>query len=69
MLGHFGNKYVVKQEAQGFDQFSIIKDYTTEQASFLKTVKVIPKNRVPNGANTTSSHTILKFRQDDNGKL
>lgn len=60
MKTHFGNKVFLRHHAQGFDQFPLTNAYRNEEESFLKTVKQVVKQYVPEKANIISSHTIYK---------
>lgn len=47
----------------------LLNDYSIEDDSFKKTFSVIAASNVPHDTNVISSHTILKFKVDDDGSL
>lgn len=69
MEDKFENKTFLRHQAQGFEQLPLVNSYKTEEESFLKTVKIVPKKSVPHGANVISSHTINKVKKNDDGSL
>lgn len=69
MADYFGNKTFLKHQAQGFEQFVLHKAYDAEEAVFLKTVKIVPRGDVPNGANVINSHTVYKVKSNDDGSF
>ena len=69
MLQNFGNKPFLKHEAQGFDQFPLFNSYRTEEESFMKTVRPVPIQDVPQYGNIISSHTLYKVKRSDDGSL
>lgn len=64
MAEQFGNKPFIKHQAQGFEQFPVINSYNAEEESFLKTVQLPPRSQFPHGANSISSHTLYKVKQN-----
>ena len=69
LLEHFGNKSFLKHQAQGFEQYVIVNAYNAEEENFIKTVKVVSKSDVPEGANVASSHVLYKVKHKDDGSL
>ena len=69
MLAHFGNKTFLHHEAQGFEQFALVKAYMHEEDSFTKTVKIVPRDKLPNGANVVNSHVLYKIKKNDDVSL
>lgn len=63
VLDHFGNKAFLKYQAQGFEQFLILKAYDTEEQNFMKTLSVISKNEIHDNANITNSHCLYKVKK------
>ena len=69
MKKYFGNKPFLKHQAQGFEQFSLVNSYRDEEATFLKTVSVVPRSEVPSDANVINSHVLYKLKDNDDGSL
>jgi len=69
ILEHFGNKSFLKHQAQGFEQFPLINAYQREEGTFLKTARIIPKDKSTSGANIIGSHTLYKVKHNDDGSL
>ena len=67
MFQFFGNKPFLKFQAQGFEQYILSAAYKKEEESFLKTVKIIPKESLPQDANIIRSHTLYKIKVSDDG--
>ena len=66
---HFENKPFLKHEAQGFEQFPLVNAFAKEEVTFLKTVRSVPKDRVPSGSNIIGSHTLYNVKRCDDGVL
>lgn len=62
MFQYFGNKPFLRFQSQGFHQFILSSAYKNEEQSFLKTVEVIPKDKLPLNANIIRSHTLYKIK-------
>lgn len=69
MYNFFGNKPFLRFQAQGFEQYVITSAYKQEEESFLKTVKLVPKEKVPENANIIRSHTLYKIKVNDDSTM
>jgi len=69
MVKHFGKKPFLKHQAQGFEQYSLSKAYDAEEETFIKTIKIIPRDDVPADANMVNSHVLYKVKQNEDGSL
>jgi len=69
MLHNFGNKTFFKHQAQGFEQFPLVKAYDAEEETFIETVKIFARDDVPDHANVINSHFLYKLKQEDDGTL
>lgn len=57
---YFGNKTFMKHDAQGFDQFPFTNAYKIEEDSLIKTVKEVPKCKIPNDTNRKTCHILYR---------
>lgn len=69
MMDHFRNKPFMRHQAQGFEQFPLVKSYRIEKDTFLKTVYTVPNSEVPLDANVINSHVLYKIKQDYDSSL
>lgn len=69
MFEFFGNKPFMKFQAQGFEQFVLSKAYKSEEDVLLKTVEVIPREKVPKNANVIRSHSLYMIKVNDDGSM
>jgi len=65
----FEHKEFTRGSAQGLPSFVQDNAYKTEEAKFLRTVRMIPPSKIPKGANVITSHVIYKVKQSDDGDL
>ncbi len=69
IMRDLGNRSFLLHHASGYDQFPLVKAYKEEEEEFLKTVKRIPRKKVPRNANIIGSHTIYKLKRNDDESL
>lgn len=69
MSEYFGNKAFLKSQAKGFKQCVRITARKVEEEDFLKTVKIVPKTKVPTSADVINSHTLYKIKVNDDRSL
>lgn len=62
MFQFFGNTPFLKFQAQGFEQYVFLSAYKQEQESFLKSVKIVPKESLPEDASIIKSQTLYKIK-------
>lgn len=60
---HFENKTFLKQEAQGFPQYTLFAAYEREQTVFIQNVNITPKAQVPLSANAINGPVINKVKK------
>lgn len=65
----FKNKAFMLHQSQGFDQFPMVNAYKKDEDSFLRTVKVVHPDLVPNSANVINIHVLYKTKKDDDGSM
>jgi len=63
----FGNKDFMLHQAQGLPPFVTQNAYMAEEESFLKTVRHVNLEEIPQGANIISSHVLYKVKDRDDG--
>ena len=69
MCEYFGNKPFLRFQAQGFEQCVLSKAYKAEEDEFIKTVEIVPKDKVPQNANIIKSHAIYKIKTNDDSSM
>lgn len=69
MFNFFANKPFLRFQAQGFETFMITSAYKQEEESFLKTVKLVSIEDVPENANFIRSHTLYKIKVNDDSTM
>lgn len=66
---HFGNKSLMKHQAQGFEHYSLIKSYSRVESTFLKTVKTVPHSELQSDAITVNSQVMYKVKKNDDSSV
>lgn len=69
MLVHFGNKRLLRDQAQAFPHFALFNGYDREDPSFKEAVATVPLSDVPPHANFICSHVISKVKVTDYNAL
>lgn len=62
LIGQFCNKAFLKHEALGFPQYAMHKAYQCEEKVFSENVRIVPKHKVPLGANIVNSQVIYNVK-------
>lgn len=65
----FGNKPFLLHQIKFHEQFSIVDEYSTEEQTYLKSVRPVPKKKVPGHAEMFSSHKMYKLKYNEDGSL
>lgn len=65
MAYYFVNKTSLKLQAQEFEQFLCLKEYSAEDAAFLETRKIVPRVDASNEVNVIISHTLDNMKTND----